>query len=125
MSNRFPTRRCGVFVVGLTLILAVGVAQAGGKQRATLQCTRDGVSVDEIAAGTQITIGGSGYKRNAQLAVCVDGEGCTYPTADRDGNFSQGRTLYQTGLRTITVSEVASRWSAYRERATGTITVTE
>jgi hypothetical protein len=124
MSIRTKSSAATLILCLLVGLAAVGSLHAKGKQQATIACTRDGVAVSSIPSGTQITISGSGYKRNAQLALCIDAEGCTYPTADRDGEFSQGRTLYEVGVRSITVSEVGSRWSSYREKARSEISVT-
>lgn len=124
MSMQGSKRRFLVLALMTTLSAAVTV-QAGGKPTATVTCTDDGIAVAEVAAGQQFTISGTGFKRGAQLALCVELEGCTYPKADSDGTFSQGRTLYKVGTQRITVSEVANRWTSYRQRASSSITVTD
>lgn len=112
--------------VALALVLTLpGLALAAPKAGPTVTCSRFGESVTSVPTGTQITVSGTGYRRDVQLAVCIDSEGCSYPRTDQAGEFVEGRTLYTVGTSAVKVYEVAPNWSAYRPKAQTSITVTE
>jgi len=116
---------------GALLMIALGssflasLALAAGKTAPTVAVSRYSSAVASVPSGTQVTITGQGYKKDAQLALCIDGgNGCTYPRADQDGTFSEGRSLFTEGTRLIQVYEVSPSWGSQRLKAQTTCLVT-
>jgi len=111
---------------GVILSLATAAAFAAkGQTRATVVVSSGEGVISDVRAGDYVTISGSGYKRNAQLSVCRDGDGCTYPTADEDGRFSEEKRFYSLGTKPVKVYDVTPSWSNTQLKATTNLTVTE
>ncbi len=93
MIRRFPMYRAvavlalalGLFAVAPASAGAAARCVAGGDYAGTMQL---GVNPTTTTAGSQVTITGTGYPKNCELTVYVDGEAIGVATTDGNGTFS-------------------------------------
>ena len=87
---------------GMSICLALGLVfvfgaysdtDARGKRLPTVECTQDGREITAVAAGTQVTITGNGYRSNVYLTICVEDEGCTGSRTNSETTKNGGHPL--------------------------------
>jgi hypothetical protein len=110
----------------LTIALVPALARGPQKQAPTVECTQAGYSVTEVDLGTQFAVSGTGYRANLPVVVCFNDAQCRHTDVDGDGEFYDGRSLYEAGTYTITVKQARNRkLNRWDLKATGQITVGE
>lgn len=98
-----------VFLVAALAAVPAFAGPNGNKKAPTLSCTQAGVDVDEVDAGSQFAVSGTGYRAGLTVMVCFSDEYCRFSDVKSDGSFYQGRTLFDPGDYTITVKQSRNR----------------
>lgn len=114
-----------VFLSGMLVVLWAAQAQAG--QRASgssVQVWQGGAVVSQVAAGSEFSIRGTGFRSGLPVWVCIFGDVCALSEVDTSGAFAQDRSLANRGTFGITVSQARnSQLSSWLQKAATQITV--